>query len=127
MPSTTTPSTTPSSTPQYKLIFRVPPSHLEPCKQAVFDAGAGAYPGGMYADCCWEVLGMDQFRPTDKASPFIGQPGRLERVAEYRVETLCVGEDVMRESVKALRKVHPYEQIVIEVVQLIDIDGKEFW
>lgn len=112
---------------QYKLVFRVPPSHLEPCKQAVFAAGAGAYPGGMYDQVCFEVLGMDQFRPTDKSTPFLGKPGQLERVAEYRVETLCVGEDVMRNSVKALRKVHPYEQIVIEVVQLVDIEGGDFY
>lgn len=112
---------------QYKLIFRVPPSHLEVCKQAVFTAGAGTYPGGMYGECCFEVLGMDQFRPTDKSTPFIGKPGQLERVAEYRVETLCVGEDVMRNAVKALRKAHPYEQVVIEVVQLVDIEGSEFY
>ncbi|KAJ5116163.1 hypothetical protein N7456_000511 [Penicillium angulare] len=109
------------STTQFKLIFRVPPSHLEICKQAVFAAGAGTYPGGMYTEVSFEYLGMDQFRPSATSTPHTGQPGQLERVEEYQVETLCVGEKVMRDSVKALRRAHPYQQVVVEVVQLVDI------
>ncbi|KAH6894665.1 structural toxin protein RtxA [Thelonectria olida] len=106
---------------QFKLIFRVPPSHLEACKEAVFAAGAGTYPGGLYTHVSFETLGMDQFRPSENSTPFIGSPGQLEKVEEYRVETLCVGEDVMRSSVKALRKAHPYQQVVVEVIQLVDV------
>ncbi|KAJ5670611.1 uncharacterized protein N7477_005974 [Penicillium maclennaniae] len=109
------------STPQFKLIFRVPPSHLDVCKTAVFSAGAGKYPGGLYEEVSFEYRGIDQFRPSAGSTPHIGQPGVLERVEEYQVETLCVGEEVMRNAVKALRKAHPYEQIVVEVVQLVDI------
>ncbi|KAJ5141676.1 hypothetical protein N7526_002671 [Penicillium atrosanguineum] len=95
------------STPQFKLIFRVPPSHLEMCKTAVFSAAQGNTRAA-----CTKSAG---------STPHIGQPGVLERVEEYQVETLCVGEEVMRNAVKALRKAHPYEQVVVEVVQLVDI------
>ncbi|KAJ6019369.1 hypothetical protein N7522_001436 [Penicillium canescens] len=93
------------SIPQFKLIFRVPPSHLTLCKEAVFSAGAGKYPGGRYSEC--------------ELHPHIGQPGVLVQVEEYQVETLCVGVAVMRDAVKALRKEHPYEQVVVEVIQLV--------
>ncbi|OGE53685.1 hypothetical protein PENARI_c007G03989 [Penicillium arizonense] len=110
------------STPQFKLIFRVPPSHLTLCKEAVFSAGAGKYPGGRYSEVSFETLGIDQFRPSANSTPYIGQPGVLVQVEEYQVETLCVGVGVMREAVKALRKAHPYEQVVVEVIQLVHIE-----
>lgn len=106
---------------QFKMIFRVPTSHLEVCKDAVFEAGAGSYPGGQYSRVSFETLGSDQFVPALSSTPFIGTPGQLTVVEEYRVETLCVGEEVMRNSVRALRKAHPYQQAVIEIIELVDI------
>jgi hypothetical protein len=37
------------------------------------------------------------------ANPNIGSVGVLETVEEVRVETLCVGEDVARKTVEALK------------------------
>ena len=48
-------------------------------------------------------MGKGQFRPGDKADPHIGAAGKLEEVEETKVETLCVGEDTIREAVKALK------------------------
>ena len=42
-----------------KLTFYVPESHLEPVKQAVFEAGAGRI--GDYDSCCWQIAGQGQF------------------------------------------------------------------
>jgi len=89
---------------RFKLIFHVPTSALEACKSAIFAAGAGRYPGhGNYTECCWTVIGTGQFRPGDGANPRIGTVGKLETVEEARVETLCVGEDVTRKVVAALK------------------------
>lgn len=90
---------------RFKLSFRVPSSHLEECKKAIFAAGAGRYPGsGNYTECCFTVMGTGQFRPGDAANPHIGTPGAIEQVQEASVETLCVGEDVARKAVEALKK-----------------------
>lgn len=90
---------------RFTLVFRVPTSHLEVCKTAIFAAGAGRYPGsGNYTECCFTVIGTGQFRPGDAANPHIGNPGSIEQVQEARVETLCVGEDVARKAVEALKK-----------------------
>ena len=49
-------------------------------------------------------MGTGQFRPGDTANPNIGSVGALEEVKEARVETLCVGEDVAKKAVDALKK-----------------------
>jgi hypothetical protein len=93
-----------SSAARFKLVFFVPPSALATCKAAIFAAGAGRYPGpGNYTECCWTAMGTGQFRPGDTANPHIGSVGTLEEVQEARVETLCVGEDVARKAVEALK------------------------
>jgi len=89
---------------RFRLVFNVPVAALESCKTAIFSAGAGRYPGaGEYTECCWTVIGTGQFRPGAAANPHLGKPGELETVQEARVETLCVGEDVARKAVAALK------------------------
>ena len=48
-------------------------------------------------------MGTGQFRPGDTANPNIGSVDTLEDVQEARVETLCVGEEVARKAVEALK------------------------
>ncbi|KAF2836516.1 hypothetical protein M501DRAFT_939584 [Patellaria atrata CBS 101060] len=105
----------------YKLVFFVPSASLNTCKTAMIAAGAGRFPGpGSYTECCWTTTGTGQFRPGDAAKPHIGALGQLEQVEEVRVETLCVGEEVAREAVNALKKAHPYEESAYEMYKLED-------
>ncbi|RMZ92617.1 hypothetical protein DV736_g174, partial [Chaetothyriales sp. CBS 134916] len=87
---------------KFKLVFNVPVSSLEACKTAIFAAGTG------------------QFRPGDKANPHIGTVGNLEHVDSAKVETLCVGEDVVRKAVEGLKAAHPYEEPSYDVYKLED-------
>jgi hypothetical protein len=94
-----------STATRLKLVFFAPPSAVEACKAAIFAAGAGRYPGpGNYTECCWTAMGTGQFRPGGTANPNIGNVGVLEEVQEARVETLCIGEDVARKAVEALKR-----------------------
>ncbi len=93
------------ATTKYKLVFFCPFSALNAVKAAVFATGAGRYPGpGNYTECAWETAGTGQFRPGDTAHPNIGKVGVLEKVAEMRVETLCLGEECAKKAVEALKK-----------------------
>ncbi|KZF24366.1 hypothetical protein L228DRAFT_245289 [Xylona heveae TC161] len=106
---------------KYKLVFTVPHTSLAACKAAIFSAGAGRYPGpGNYTQVCFEIPGIGQFMPGDTANPNIGARGVLEKVEEMRVETLCVGTDVVRQAVDALKSAHPYEEVAYEVYKLED-------
>ncbi|PHH84879.1 hypothetical protein CDD83_1230 [Cordyceps sp. RAO-2017] len=106
--------------PVFRLVFNVPESHVAACKAAVFAAGAGRYPRGDYTECCWTAIGIGQFRPGDNANPHIGTVGEPEQVSEIRVETPCVGEDVVRKAVEALKRAHPYEEPSYQVYKTED-------
>lgn len=110
-----------SSSPRYKLVFFVPLSHLEDCKEAVFATGAGSYPQGKYSKACFQSLGTGQFLPGDSANPNIGQVGEVEKVEEMRVEILCLGRETVLQAVERLLKTHPYEEPAYEVYKLEDI------
>ncbi|WP_295802254.1 YqfO family protein [uncultured Microbulbifer sp.] len=101
----------------YKLCVYIPESHLEPVKLALFAAGAGRI--GTYDSCCWQVKGLGQFRPLDGSQPFLGQTGVVERVSEYRVETVCADE-VVDQVLAAMRAAHPYEEPAFDLWCLDD-------
>jgi hypothetical protein len=88
---------------------------LETVKRAMFDAGAGRI--GNYSDCCWQVLGIGQFRPGDGSQPFVGDRDQFEQLAEYRVEMVC--EDTVVDAVvAALRAAHPYEEPAFDLIRV---------
>ncbi|MGX5218527.1 MULTISPECIES: Nif3-like dinuclear metal center hexameric protein [Pseudomonas] len=102
----------------YKLCFYVPESHLETVKAAIFAAGAGHI--GNYDHCCWQVPGQGQFRPLPGSRPYLGNEGVVERMAEWKVEVV-VADELIHDSVKALKTSHPYETPAYQVWRLSDL------
>lgn len=103
----------------FKLIFYVPEADLETVKSALFAAGAGRQ--GDYQECCWQTLGMGQFRPLAGANPAIGLVGELEQISEWRVEILC-DQACVKAAVAALLNAHPYEEVAYDLIKLEDLD-----
>lgn len=98
-----------------KIEFYVPESHLEQVKNAMFAAGAGRV--GDYDSCAWQTLGQGQFRPLEGSSPYLGQQGEVETVAEYKVELVCQMAD--KEAVlAAMKTAHPYEEVAYGVIRM---------
>lgn len=102
----------------YQLSFFVPESHLESVKNALFEQGAGHF--NAYDQCCWQVRGEGQFRPLADSRPYLGKPGRLEKVPEYRVEMICQ-DDRIKEVVQTLLCVHPYEEPAYALTRIMTI------
>ena len=100
-----------------KLVWFVPPSHLESTRDAVFAAGAGWI--GDYSRCSWATLGEGSFFGGEGTAPTVGESGRNERVTEFRVETV-VPQDKLGGVVAALRRAHPYEEPAFDVYALVD-------
>lgn len=76
----------------------------------------------MYDGCAFVSQGTGQFLPSEGANPAVGQVGKPELVEEDRVETLVVGTvEQVREVLKELKKVHPYEEVAYDVYKLEDI------
>lgn len=99
------------------LCFHVPETHLEIVKKAIFNAGAGKME--QYSHCCWQVLGEGQFMPLAGSKAFIGEVNQLEKVAEYKVETVC-DKTCIREVIAALKLAHPYEVPSYQIWSLED-------
>ena len=99
----------------YKLVWFVPGDALEPTRDAVFAAGAGRI--GDYERCSWSTAGEGTFRGGEGTDPAIGERGRDERVAEYRVETVVPAEAVTS-VLAALRAAHPYEEPAYDLYAL---------
>jgi dinuclear metal center YbgI/SA1388 family protein len=83
--------------------------------EALSAAGAGAI--GDYSHCSFATAGTGQFKPLPGAHPAIGEVGRLERVAETRLE-MVLPRPRRAAVVAALRAAHPYEEPAFDVLEL---------
>ena len=104
----------------YKIEFYVPESHLAGVKSAMFAAGAGRV--GDYDSCAWQTPGQGQFRPLEGSAPWLGQAGKVETVAEYKVEMVCAGE-ILGTVIAAMKRAHPYEEVAHSVIRCETVEG----
>jgi len=100
---------------RYKIVVFVPEADGEALRRAMGEAGAGRI--GNYVHCSFTVKGVGRFKPQAGANPAIGEVGRLEAVAEERIETVCA-EDRLADVLAAIRRAHPYEEPAIDVYAL---------
>lgn len=105
-----------------KLVVFVPETHHAQVQQAVFAAGAGWI--GRYSHCSFNIHGNGTFLPGEGTDPYIGQKGRMENVAEIRLETV-VPESVEKRVVQAMLKAHPYEEVAYDLYPM-DLKGRTF-
>jgi hypothetical protein len=102
-----------------KVEVLVPDEHVEAILAALHAAGAGTI--GAY-DHCVSLSQVDgRWRPLPGSSPYLGQIGEVMRGSEIKVESVC-GIGQAREVVAAIRAAHPYEEPVIHLLPLYDLE-----
>ena len=106
----------------YKLSVFIPFSHVDQVREAITGAGGGWI--GNYSDCTFMTSGIGTFRPLEGTNPFIGSRGKLEKVDEYRLETV-VPESKLERVIDAMLEAHPYEEAAYDVYPL-KINGEGF-
>jgi hypothetical protein len=99
-----------------KIVVYVPESHADIVREALGKAGAGTI--GDYKYSSFSTKGIGRFIPLDTAHPAIGEIGKLEEVAEERIETVCY-KDTLDSVISAVNKVHPYEEVAFDVFPLL--------
>lgn len=99
-----------------KIVVYVPVSHVKKARKALADAGCGHI--GKYDFCSFSVKGVGRFRPLKGAKPFIGRAGKIEKVIEERIETICP-KTKLRAVLNAVKRAHPYEEPAIDVYLLL--------
>lgn len=100
----------------FKIVTFVPIKDAAKVRMAIGDAGAGVL--GNYHHASFSSRGVGRFIPGAGAKPTIGKVGRLEEVEEERIEVICQKEKI-KEVVAAIKGVHPYEEIPLEIYKLV--------
>ena len=102
----------------FKIVVFVPESHTDIVREAMGKAGAGKI--GNYTFCSFSSKGIGRFKPEEGAHPAIGKVGNLEEVAEERIEVVCE-QDNLKKVVDEIKKVHPYEEVALDIYPLEQI------
>ena len=98
-----------------KLEIFIPETHLEVLRRALQSVDAGHI--GNY-DCCLSyspVMGC--WRPLAGTAPYLGTAGKLSTESDLKVEVTCLRARA-EETVEAVKRIHPYEEPVINVIPL---------
>ena len=103
--------------PIVKIEIFIPGEFLGKLSEALYQAGAGRI--GQYDHCLSYSEVMGQWRPLEEAKPFSGTIGEVTNGRELKVEVNCAWE-IVTLVMEAVRKVHPYEEPVINVIPLIN-------
>lgn len=111
----------PSATSEkYKLVVFTPAAHQERVREALFRSGCGHI--GNYSGCSFAVNGLGTFYPEKGATPFTGQPERLNQVEEVRMESVLARESITA-TIENVKKVHPYETVAYDLYPLFSEAG----
>lgn len=102
--------------PYCKLEIFIPESHLEPLQRALQETDAGHI--GQYDSCLSYSPVTSCWRPLRGSEPYLGEEGVLSTEPELKVEVTCRTE-LVHKTVEAVKAVHPYEELVINVIPLI--------
>ncbi len=105
----------PKSGTLLKLTTFIPKEHAEKVIEAMHEAGAGQI--GNYRNCSFRVTGEGTYLPTERANPFQGTKGKLERAEEIRVEVI-LPVPAKTSVIQALRNKHPYEEVAYYLSEL---------
>ena len=99
----------------FKIETFIPQDSLSVFRKALLDVDAGHI--GNYKSCLtyYPVTGV--WFSEERSNPTIGKQGEWSEVPEIKVE-VNVTDDIKELTVEAIRKVHPYEEPVINVIPL---------
>ena len=104
-------------TPMVKIEVFIPEQYVPPLRDSLHAVGAGRI--GRYDHCVSILQVRGYWRPLDGAMPFQGTPGAISEGQECKVEVRCPWGQVQA-AVRAIRRIHPYEDPVINVVPLLN-------
>lgn len=102
--------------PYVKIVVAVPLKHANRIRQVANDVGASRQ--GHYDFSSGSVRQIGRFRPLPGAKPAVGKIGKIQRVAEERIEFIC-DKKIYKKVVAALKRAHPYEEPGIDVSPLL--------
>ena len=101
-----------------KLEIFIPESHFSALQKALQDVDAGHI--GNYDSCLSYSPVMGTWRPLEGTHPYIGEQNAVSCEPELKVE-VTIRAERLKETVAAIKAVHPYEEPVINAIPLIGV------
>lgn len=113
-----------------KAVFRVviftPPEFIHELLAAVTTVADLA--NGPYQDVAWwsAEAGTEQFRPVVGSSPTLGSLDKITRAPSARLEfSISRDKDLLERLISAAVEVHPWEQPVLLVAEMMELDCQD--
>lgn len=100
----------------YKLEIFLPESHFQAVREALWSVDAGHI--GNYDRCLSWSRVNSCWRPLPGTHPSEGEENRLSQEEEIKIEACCRAGR-LEETIRAVKKAHPYEEPVINVLPLL--------
>jgi hypothetical protein len=98
-----------------KLFCFVPVREADAVRQAIFDAGGGQI--GRYSECSFNVEGTGTFKGAEDTHPFVGDPGKIHKEKEIKLEVIFPAW-LQQRIVRAMLSAHPYEEVAYDILTL---------
>ncbi|OUQ24306.1 cytochrome C biogenesis protein [Flavonifractor sp. An135] len=98
-----------------KLEIFIPATHLAVLQDTLAEVDAGHI--GRYDRCLSYSPVTSCWRPLEGTNPYLGAVGQVSTEPELKVEVTCLLARVDA-TVEAVKRVHPYEEPVINVIPL---------
>ena len=102
-----------------KLEIYIPEDHLQELQNALREVGAGKI--GNYDSCLSYSRVMGTWRPLKGANPYSGEVGEISKGEEIKVEVVVEAARATA-TVDAVRRMHPYEEPVINLIPLLGVE-----
>ena len=100
-----------------KIEVYTPEESLEKLIEKLDEVGACKVGKYSYVSSYSQVKGT--WKPEDGANPYNGEVNKISRGSEYRLEVRCSDDNVAK-AIAAIKKYHPYEEPVINIVPLLN-------
>jgi hypothetical protein len=106
-------------TDRVKIEVYLPREFVIPVRDALHAVGAGRV--GQYDHCVSVTEVSGYWRPLDGAHPYAGARGEISAGMECKLEVLCPAPLAL-DAVRAIRRVHPYEEPIVNVIPLLTLE-----
>ena len=99
----------------FKLEIFIPETHLKILQKTLQEVDAGHI--GNYDSCLSYSKVISTWRPLENTKPYIGEQGKISEESEFKVE-VTVKAEKLSVTTDAIKKIHPYEEPVINIIPL---------
>ncbi|MFD3157899.1 cytochrome C biogenesis protein [Haloimpatiens sp. FM7330] len=105
----------------FKIETFIPEEYLKELRKSLNDIGALTI-GGNYDNCMSVSKVIGSWRPLAGSNPFEGTVDEISEEEECKVE-FCCKREIVKKAVNTIKRVHPYEEPVINIIPIIVSDN----